>query len=184
MGNVCGYLDIETTGLSPWTGELTVIGLYVEHGQRRRSLFQPFGKQISPRALKRALSQIDVIYTYNGSRFDLPFIKAKLGIAVEKRCRHEDLMYSCWRHGLRGGFKAVERSLGISRETSDVDGWMAIQLWKKFRFHGDQDSLLRLLAYNREDVVNLSKLRTKLLKMDRDRRGIVKNKTPWAARGF
>jgi len=162
MSRVSGYLDIETTGLSSRTAELTVVGLYVEHDRNRQSLFQPFGDQISPRGLRRALSKLDIVYTYNGSRFDLPFIEAKLGIAVEKRCRHEDLMYSCWRHGLRGGFKAVERSLGIERETSEIDGWMAIQLWRNFRLYDDRESLLRLLAYNREDVVNLSKLRRKL----------------------
>ena len=160
---VYGYLDIETTGLSPRTAELTVIGLYVEYGHRRRSLFQPFGDQISPKRLKRTLSGIDVVYTYNGSRFDLPFIEAKLGVAVEKKCQHRDLMYDCWQRGLRGGFKAVERSLGIYRKTSDIDGWMAVQLWRNFTLYGDEQSLFRLLDYNREDVVNLSKLRLKLL---------------------
>ena len=161
--NVYGYLDIETTGLSPRTAQLTVVGLYVEVDQRRHVLFQPFGDQISSRALRRTLSGIDVVYTYNGSRFDLPFIEAKLGISVEKRCQHQDLMYDCWRQGLRGGFKAVERSLGIYRKTSDIDGWMAVQLWRNFTLYGDEGSLFRLLDYNREDVVNLSKLRSKLL---------------------
>jgi len=165
MGRVYGYLDIETTGLSPRTAELTVVGLYVEQNQRQGRLFQPFGTQISSRGLRRALSQIDVVYTYNGSRFDLPFIEARLGVVVDRVCQHQDLMYTCWRHDLRGGFKAVERRLGIHRETADIDGWMAVQLWRNFSRYGDQESLLRLLAYNREDVVNLSKLRVKLRKI-------------------
>ena len=167
--SVYGYLDIETTGLGPRTSQLTVLGLYVEEDPGRTYLFQPFGDQISSRALRRMLADIDVIYTYNGSRFDLPFIEAKLGIAVEKRCRHRDLMYDCWRQGLRGGFKAMERSLGIHRRTLDIDGWVAVQLWRSFSLYGDRHSLLQLLAYNREDVVNLSKVRVKLLSLVRQK---------------
>ena len=162
MKSVCGYLDIETTGFSPRTAELTVVGLYVVYDQNRTNLFQPYGKQISSRALRRSLSDVDMIYTYNGRKFDLPFIEAKTGVAVDKKCRHEDLMYACWERGLYGGLKAVERSLRIPRTTSDIDGWMAVQLWHQFARYGDASSLHRLLAYNREDVMNLSTLRSRL----------------------
>ena len=162
MGTVCGYLDIETTGLSPHTSELTVVGFYLVPEKGRPSLFQPYGNQISPRLLKRTLSHVDVVYTYNGRRFDLPFLEAKTGIAIEKKCRHEDLMYDCWRRGWYGGLKAVERLLGIRRTTTNIDGWMAVQLWRNYRFEGDRSSLERLLVYNREDVINLSKLKAKL----------------------
>ena len=161
METVSGYLDIETTGLSPHTSELTVIGLYVVPETERPRLFQPYGDQISPRWLKRALSHVDIVYTYNGRRFDLPFLEAKTGIAIEKKCRHEDLMFACWKRGWYGGFKAVERLLGIRRTTTDIDGWMAVQLWRNYQFRGDRSSLERLLLYNKEDVTNLSKLRAK-----------------------
>ena len=162
MGCVCGYLDIETTGLSPHTSELTVVGLYVVPEREKPRLFQPYGDQISSRWLKRALTDVDTVYTYNGRRFDLPFLEAKTGITIEKRWQHEDLMYACWRRGLYGGLKAVERLLGIGRTTTDIDGWMAVQLWRNYRFRGDRSSLERLLLYNKEDVMNLSKLRVKL----------------------
>ena len=162
VGSVCGYLDIETTGLSPHAAELTVVGLYVVPEGKPPSLFQPYGDQISPRLLRRLLSPIDILYTYNGRRFDLPFLEAKTGIAIEKKWRHEDLMYACWKQGLYGGLKGVERLLGIRRTTSDIDGWIAVQLWHNYRRRGDRTSLKRLLAYNREDVVNLSRLRVSL----------------------
>ena len=103
------------------------------------------------------------MYTYNGTRFDLPFIEEKLGVAVERKCRHEDLMYRCWERGLFGGLKVVEQLLRIPRLTSDIDGWMAVQLWHRFSRQGDRSALQKLLAYNREDVLNLSKIRLKLL---------------------
>jgi len=162
MGKVFGYLDIETTGFSPRTAELTVVGLYVVYDQNRKTLFQPYGNQISPRLLRRTLSDVDILYTYNGRKFDLPFIEAKTGVVVDKKCRHEDLMYACWKRGLYGGLKVVERLLRIPRTTSDIDGWMAVQLWNQFSRYGDASSLHRLLAYNREDVLNLSKLRSRL----------------------
>ena len=162
MGKVCGYLDIETTGFSPHSAELTVVGLYVVYGKNRTTFFQPYGDQISPRVLRRALSDIDTVYTYNGRRFDLPFIEAKTGVSVDKKCRHEDLMYVCWERGLYGGLKAVERLLQIPRLTSDIDGWMAVQLWQDYSRYGDTTSLKRLLAYNREDVMNLSQLKKRL----------------------
>ena len=162
MADTLAYLDIETTGFSPRTADLTVIGLYVTQGKNRSAFFQPYGSQISSRVLRKALSGVDVVYTYNGKKFDLPFIEAKLGVSVEKKCRHEDLMYACWEKGLYGGLKVVERLLRIPRATSDIDGWMAVQLWQNYALYGDDSSLQRLLAYNREDVVNLSKLKFRL----------------------
>ena len=105
---------------------------------------------------------MDEIYTYNGSRFDLPFIKAKLGVDLKPCFKHTDLMYDCWRNDLKGGLKAVERKLGIGRELKGVDGRMAVQLWWDYANNNDQQALQTLLAYNREDVVNLRQLRRKL----------------------
>ena len=162
MKQVYGYLDIETTGFSPYQAELTVIGLYIVYDKSRNLFFQPYGSQITSRALSRALSDVNIVYTYNGKKFDLPFIEAKIGLNVAKRCRHEDLMYGCWERGFYGGLKAVERTLRIPRKNTDIDGWMAVQLWERYALHGDALSLKRLLDYNREDVLNLEKLREKL----------------------
>jgi uncharacterized protein YprB with RNaseH-like and TPR domain len=71
-------------------------------------------------------------------------------------------MYDCWRHGLKGGLKAVEAKVGIDRRLKDVDGWVAVQLWWDYVSKGNQQSLEILLAYNAEDVVNLRALRRKL----------------------
>ncbi len=71
-------------------------------------------------------------------------------------------MYGCWKQNLKGGLKGVERQLGIKRQLTDVDGYMAVQLWWDYINNNNQESLQTLLAYNEEDVVNLRVLRRKL----------------------
>lgn len=159
--NKIAYLDIETTGLSPRYHDLTVIGIHFE-GQGRGETVQLVGEDIRPRKLIQLIKDIDLVYTYNGARFDLPFIKENIGVDIKKYCRHDDLMYACWKKDLKGGLKAVERKLGIKRKLTDVDGWVAVQLWHKYASNGCKDSLNKLLRYNEEDIVNLKKLRKKL----------------------
>lgn len=157
----CAYLDIETTGLSPFHSDLTVIGIYKENGNDSL-VMQLVGDDISAGSLMTAMGSVTKLYTYNGSRFDLPFIKAKLNIDLTECCNHEDLMYACWKRNLRGGLKSVERQLGITRESTDIDGWIAVQLWWDYVNNGDREALAALLKYNEEDVVNLRVLRERL----------------------
>jgi uncharacterized protein YprB with RNaseH-like and TPR domain len=155
------YLDIETTGLSRYYSDLTVVGIALENGSKCR-VVQLLEDDIYQAKLLRVLKGVDEIYSYNGSRFDLPFIKAKLGIDLKDYFKHNDLMYDCWRKSLKGGLKVVERLLGIQRRLADVDGYMAVQLWWDYVNNMNEESLVRLLAYNEEDVVNLQLLRQKL----------------------
>ena len=157
----CAYLDIETTSLDPSYGDLTVIGLYLDDGKKRR-VIQLVGDKISAAKLIELMEKVKVLYTYNGERFDLPYIKVKLGVDLARSCLHKDLMYDCWRRNLYGGLKEVERKLGIKRELSDIDGRMAVRLWFNYTSYGDKRFLTTLLKYNREDVLNLKVLRQKL----------------------
>ncbi len=154
------YLDIETTGLSWQSTELTVIGIYVP-GSRKKRVVQLVGADASAGNLLEALGGVASIYTYNGRRFDLPFIKGSIGVDLAGLYEHYDLMYDCWECNLYGGFKSVERQLGIPRELKGISGWDAVLLWQRYR-RGDEQALATLLAYNREDVVNLKVLRERL----------------------
>jgi uncharacterized protein YprB with RNaseH-like and TPR domain len=155
------YLDIETTGLSCQYCDITVIGIYLVSSNNSRFL-QLVGRDVNVPNLLEAVEGVKTIYTYNGSRFDLPFIHGSLGINLETIAGHHDLMYDCWRCNLKGGFKAVERQLGITRELKDVDGWQAVLLWRKYLEYNDEDALDLLLRYNKEDVINLKALRESL----------------------
>jgi hypothetical protein len=155
------YLDIETTGLSFFEDDITVVGIYLCRGEDAE-VVQMVGKDIKASALMEALDGVNIIYTYNGKRFDIPFIHSRLGIDLSEIFEHQDLMFDCWRNNLYGGFKGVEKQLGISRELTDVNGLEAVRLWWKYLNHFDLEALEKLLAYNREDVVNLKALKEKL----------------------
>ncbi len=156
------YLDIETTGLSPFSDRVTVVGVYLGHSGR---VFQWVGGNIASHRLLRVLEQagITTIYTYNGRRFDLPFLRSQIGLDLESKFQHRDLMFDCWRKNLYGGLKTVERTLGVSRRLVGVDGLEAIRLWNKFDRHQDRVALRRLLDYNKEDVMNLKAVKEILL---------------------
>jgi len=156
-----GYIDIETTGLSRYLSDLTVVGVAVEKGGGCR-LTQLLEQTLTARNLLRTLEGIDELYSYNGSRFDLPFIKAALGVDLKSCLTHTDLMYACWRRDLKGGLKAVEKALGIKRELTNVNGRMAVVLWRRYVNYSDTAALETLLKYNAEDVLNLRVLRKKL----------------------
>ena len=155
------YLDIETTGLSWLYADITVIGIYLVNGGDRR-LVQLVGREVTEDNLLEALNSVCTIYTYNGSRFDLLFIRACLDVDLTQSYHHHDLMYDCWRNNLYGGFKSVEQQLGIPRRLKGIGGLEAVMLWLRYKNNGDQNALALLLQYNKEDVVNLKSLREKL----------------------
>jgi hypothetical protein len=158
---VRAYIDIETTGLDPDAGELTVVGIHFEQDGRER-MVQLYEDTLTKDNLLAALEGTDILYSYNGAEFDLPFIAAKLGVDLASVFRHCDLMHHCWRRNLYGGQKKVEVKLGISRETTGMDGAHAVALWNDYRSNGSADALRTLLLYNAEDVKNLAHIRRKL----------------------
>ncbi len=158
---VDAYLDIETTGLCSFYDEITVIGICLAV-DGTHSFVQLVGNEVTRSNLVRSLRCVDTIYTYNGSRFDLPFISFRLGVNLREHFRHRDLMHDCWRNNLYGGFKVVEQQLGIPRRLRGIGGAQAVMLWWRYQIDHDGKALDLLLKYNKEDVLNLMALRKKL----------------------
>jgi uncharacterized protein YprB with RNaseH-like and TPR domain len=158
---VRAYIDIETTGLDPAAAELTVVGIHFEQDGQER-MVQLYEDTLTRDNLLAALAGIDILYSYNGKEFDLPFIAAKLGVDLTGIFSHCDLMYHCWRRNLYGGQKKVEKKLGISRETTGIDGAQAVVLWNDYRSKGNSEALKTLLLYNSDDIKNLAHIRRKL----------------------
>jgi Predicted exonuclease len=143
------YVDIETTGLSPASSSITVVGIY--DGKEART----FVKGIDLDDIVDIFPKYEFLVTFNGARFDLPFIKREFP-QIEFNQLHADLMYPLRRISLSGGLKKIECELGISRaeETVGISGFDAVRLWHQYE-RGDEDALDLLLKYNREDIVNL-----------------------------
>ncbi len=155
------YLDIETTGLYAECCAITVVGiLVVEH--QKELVFQYVEHDITEDNITQALQGVSVLHTYNGTRFDLPFIKQRLGLDLERAYRHCDVMSLCHRRQLYGGLKAVERTLCIPRRHAGIDGYQAVRLWWRYKNYYDTDALKTLLEYNLEDIANLRLVKQKL----------------------
>jgi uncharacterized protein len=155
------YLDIETTGLSPCADRITVVGIYRRYPEGFQ-MAQLVGADITRAAVEGLLEGVTTLYTYNGIRFDAVFLQSQLQMQFPCSLTHKDLMHDCWRRGLYGGLKSVERQLGIERELQGVSGIQAVNLWWRYVRYGDTRALHTLLRYNQEDVLNLKTLRERL----------------------
>ncbi len=148
------YLDIETN----WDGDITVVGFYHEI----TGLVQLVAPEITQEKLQDSLPEsASRIVTYNGNCFDLRVIKHQFGINFREKYESCDLRWVCQSAGITGGLKAVERRLGISRETEGINGKDALVLWENHR-RGSSKDLDLLLKYNKEDVMNLIGIEKKL----------------------
>jgi uncharacterized protein YprB with RNaseH-like and TPR domain len=148
------YLDIETDG----GGRIVVVGFYA----RGSGLVQLVGRDVTPSGLLRSLPACRRLFTFNGHSFDLPLIRRRLGLDLRLRYQSIDLRHCCARAGWRGGQKAIERRLGIVRRLPGLDGRDALVFWSRYHEGGDAQALSTLLLYNREDVMNMVKIRAAL----------------------
>ena len=140
------FLDIETTGLSHYYDEITIVGW--TFGGAAKTLV----KGQDPRPLVKDAARAKVLVTFNGIRFDTKFIAKELpDVALPDT--HIDLMYLCRRVGLKGGQKAIEKELNIRvrHDLADVDGAAAVVLWHRY-MRGDTAALQKLIRYNRADI--------------------------------
>lgn len=143
------FLDVETTGLSWFYNDLTIVG-WVSDG-----IYQLYIAGDDPTPLLGALRAAHALVTFNGTLFDLRFLKKAFGELVLPPA-HIDLRYLAKRAGLTGGQKAIERALALPVRwgIEDVDGAEAVLLWHRY-LRGDDQALRRLIDYNRRDVFGM-----------------------------
>lgn len=172
------FLDIETTGLSHYYDEITVVGW--SFGGRASTLV----KGGDPELLLAEAASAKALVTFNGIRFDARFLRQEFpGIVLPET--HIDLMYLCRRVGLKGGQKAIEKELGIELRTGigDVDGFAAVLLWHRY-LRGDVSALETLIRYNRADIAAMGAILDETLKyftIDPDLFGAPVNYLSWSA---
>lgn len=157
FGERIGYLDIETDGGMDG-GAITLIGL----GDGHDVSFYVKGQNLEQFASD--MLQFDSFVTFFGTGFDVPMLIRRFpSLKREFDCRfHIDLCPLLRRIGYRGGLKKIETALGIRRvpEAEGLDGMDAVRLWHVWMrgAHGSEEAMEQLLAYNKEDVVNMQAL--------------------------
>lgn len=148
----CIYLDIETDG-GQSGASITTIGMY--DGVEFRCLVKGQNLQEFP----DIIANYGMVVSFYGANFDLPMIEKRFpGLKFNQI--HLDLCPTLRQLGITGGLKRIEKQLGMSRgeDTDGLGGLDAIRLWRRYTTLGDDQALETLIAYNREDVVNLEYL--------------------------
>jgi len=145
------FLDIETTGLDESHNQVTTVSLH----QAGETDTLVAGDDLTAENLRAAFADADLLVTFNGKRFDVPFLEANFDVDLQRP--HLDLLYTCKKIGLSGGLKQVEQDIGIERDRPDISGRDAVRLWREHE-RGQDGSLETLISYNREDTVNLQTL--------------------------
>lgn len=180
------FLDVETTGILPAYSEITLIALYEEREEKRASLFVndlhgavealaplvsrawEYGyEQLSIHPLEQFVEHAPLLHrvaTYNGERFDLPFIAHHLPQVREvmRGWQHLDI-YTQVALPLRDlgrlrtpnlqlktlfTYLRVPRLLDVTR----MRGEDAVRLWNHWKHLYDSEALRTLCLYALEDV--------------------------------
>jgi len=144
----CCYIDVET---DPY--ELTLVGVY------RDGKYERFIRGQNLAEIPAFLDGVKLIASYCGSGFDLPVLRRHFGDGLLKKAAHVDVMHVLHGMGIKGGLKASEERLGITRPScvKGFGGEDAVRLWREYR-GGSRRALELLIAYNREDAANLERI--------------------------
>lgn len=170
------YLDTETTGLSGGAGtQVFAIAICrpCPAGLELVQLFlaDPGGEAAFLTVLQRELRQTGGLATYNGSRFDLPLLRARWVMARMpgelEHPAHVDLLTitrSLLRQRLeRCTLRLVEEHvLGFERD-GDLSSALVPQAYFAYLRQGWSPLLPMALSHNRQDVVSLYYLHARLL---------------------
>lgn len=152
FGSDAVCLDIETSGLQPYSGGyVTMVGLY--DGFDYKCFVH--GKNLTVENLNSELRRYKCLITFYGAAFDIPFLQRTMR-GVEFDIPHFDLCFAAKRLNMQGGLKKLEQDFGIVRHESvqGLDGYDAVKLWEHAKL-GSSDAMQTLIQYNREDTVNL-----------------------------
>ena len=174
-----GVLDIETTGLNPKNSAFITGGILFY----KEKIFEQYfvenlseEKDVLEKFIER-LKHLDVILTYNGQSFDIPFImkRAKiLGIDIEFKLPYNlDLYLVLNAHSYLRKFlpnlkqKTVENFMGLWTDRVDeISGKESIDLYYSYLKTRDFRTRDIILLHNKDDVHQLSKLLPVIEKAD------------------
>lgn len=163
------YLDIETTGLG--TAPLFLIGLMYAAGATLY-IDQLFARDYSEEAavleyFQQLLEHFDVVVTFNGAKFDVPFISERMAyhlVPFRFEAVHIDLLpLSRSVVGSRAPnhkLQTLERFLCGRKRLGDIPGHEIPEAYHDFVRTGDARRIETILHHNRLDLVTMLQLVT------------------------
>ncbi|MBR6472322.1 MAG: ribonuclease H-like domain-containing protein [Firmicutes bacterium] len=174
---VCTF-DIETLGLDPRRAPMILAGFMSvapggEAEIRQYFLDEPEQEHVLLDEVVSELNRYDIIVTYNGKRFDLPYILKRYNMIYHEepyiRPFDLDLYQVIKKHSSLRDFlpslsqKTIEEYMGLaSTRTDDISGAESVQLY--YRYITEADVKLRsdlkelILLHNSDDVAQLYRL--------------------------
>ncbi len=186
-----GVLDIETTGLSPERNKFILGGLYdCQTHEMHQVLAESRAEEAEVlREFNNLLQNLDVVVTYNGRNFDVPFLKKRLSKAVaEGRYPWEgdgemlqslydlDLFLVVQGHSPIRKFvpnlrqKTIENYMGLwETRTDEISGAESVDLFNHYEKTKNPDAEAKILLHNSDDVKQLTKLTKVISKCDMHR---------------
>jgi uncharacterized protein YprB with RNaseH-like and TPR domain len=160
-----GFLDIETSNFEADAGSMLSWALKHRGGPllsdlvtRKEEISCEFDKRIVG-SLLEALEDIDVVVTYYGTGFDVPYLKTRalmLGLIPPGMgdLYHWDVYYT-----VKYKLKLHRKSLDVACEAFGIKGksHLDLPIWNRARV-GDEEALAYVLQHNKQDVRILERL--------------------------
>lgn len=171
-------LDIETTGLDPSRNKFILGGLFDLQKGDMHQLFAESRSEEKETLEKfyELMSDFDMVITYNGKHFDMPFIARRMkahGISSTLLPYNLDLYLVVNGHSPIKKFvpnlkqKTVEAYMGLWQDREDeISGAESVELYNKYEKSGDPELEKKILLHNSDDVLQLTRLMKVLSKCD------------------
>lgn len=171
-----GVLDIETTGLNPQRSKFVLGGLLTPFDDQLEAA-QFFAETLEEeqetlRAYAAAVSEKDLVFTYNGQHFDIPFIKRRSQVPLDLPFNLDLYLlvksYSPIRAFLPNlKQKTVENFMGFWEHREDeISGKESVDLYYRYLSTRDPAVCDKILLHNHDDIVQLYRLLKVLEKSD------------------
>lgn len=165
------FLDIETLGLK--NVPLILIGVAaIENNKIVVDQYLLRDLDDEKAALEAFLTHIDsdtVFVSFNGQTFDVPYIRARMrqhNIRNDLTNPHMDLLHfsrRMWRHELPNcRLQTLEKHLFDMERVDDVPSSMVPSFYKTYHETGNIGPLIPIVEHNREDVVTLARILSRL----------------------
>ena len=168
-----GVFDIESTGLSPKKNHLILSGFILPQGNGTFLSKQIFAESLDDemQVIEETLnisSQLDLIITYNGISFDIPFLTKRM---EHHGIRNKYIPYDLDLYKIVKGHSDIKRFVPNLKQTTmenymglwdkrqdKIDGGISIDLYSQYLQTKDIDLERQILLHNSDDVKQLYRL--------------------------